>query len=66
MIDYIADEFQKTEGIDLRKDPMALQRLREAGEKSEMRAPQNECKRKINFRSSTATADVLEAFANEI
>jgi len=28
LIDYLADEFQKKEGIDLRKDPMALQRLR--------------------------------------
>ena len=32
MIDWIADEFQKSDGIDLRKDPMALQRLKEAGE----------------------------------
>ncbi len=32
MIDWIADEFKKSEGIDLRKDPMALQRLKEAGE----------------------------------
>ncbi len=34
LIDYVADEFQKTDGIDLRKDPMALQRLREAAEKA--------------------------------
>ena len=34
MIDYIAAEFQKEQGIDLRKDPMALQRLREAAEKA--------------------------------
>ena len=32
MIDWIADEFKKSDGIDLRKDPMALQRLKEAGE----------------------------------
>jgi molecular chaperone DnaK len=32
LVDYIADEFQKQQGIDLRKDVMALQRLREAAE----------------------------------
>jgi molecular chaperone DnaK len=32
LIDWIADEFNKTDGIDLRKDPMALQRLKEAAE----------------------------------
>ncbi len=34
MINYIADEFRKKEGIDLRKDPMAHQRLKEAAEKA--------------------------------
>src|SRR4028118_209034 len=33
LIDYIAETFQKQEGIDLRKDPQALQRLKEAAEK---------------------------------
>src|SRR5436190_6191575 len=33
IIDWLADEFKKDEGIDLRKDPMALQRLKEAAEK---------------------------------
>ena len=36
IIDYIADEFQKENGIDLRKDAMALQRLREAAEKAKI------------------------------
>ncbi len=36
LIDYIADEFQKQEGIDIRKDPMALQRLKEAAEKAKI------------------------------
>lgn len=36
IMDWIADEFQKTEGIDLRKDRMALQRLKEAAEKAKM------------------------------
>ena len=34
LIDYIADDFQQKQGIDLRKDPMALQRLQEAAEKA--------------------------------
>lgn len=34
LINYVADEFQRTEGIDLRTDPMALQRLKEAAEKT--------------------------------
>jgi len=36
IIDYLADEFKKEQGIDLRNDPMALQRLKEAGEKAKM------------------------------
>jgi molecular chaperone DnaK len=34
LIDYLADTFHKEEGIDLRKDPMALQRLKEGAEKA--------------------------------
>ncbi len=34
IIDYVADEFRKSDGIDLRGDKMALQRLKEAGEKA--------------------------------
>jgi molecular chaperone DnaK len=34
LINYLADEFKKTEGIDLRQDPMAHQRLKEAAEKA--------------------------------
>ncbi len=34
IIDWLAGEFQTAEGIDLRKDPMALQRLKEAAEKA--------------------------------
>jgi molecular chaperone DnaK len=36
LIDYLADEFRKDQGIDLRKDKMALQRLKEAAEKAKM------------------------------
>ncbi len=36
IIDWLADEFKNDEGIDLRKDPMALQRLKEAAEKAKI------------------------------
>ncbi len=36
LIDFLADEFQKDQGIDLRNDKMALQRLKEAAEKAKM------------------------------
>ncbi len=44
IIDWLAEEFLKEEGLDLRKDPMALQRLKEAAEKA-----------KIELSSSTST-----------
>ena len=36
IIDWLADEFKKDEGIDLKRDPMALQRLKEAAEKAKV------------------------------
>ncbi|MEY3120603.1 MAG: hypothetical protein RL548_960, partial [Bacteroidota bacterium] len=36
IMDFLADEFKKQEAIDLRKDPMALQRLKEAAEKAKI------------------------------
>ncbi len=36
IMDWLADEFKKTEGIDLRKDPLALQRLRDSAEKAKI------------------------------
>jgi len=36
IIDWLVDEFKKSDGIDLSKDPMALQRLKEAAEKAKM------------------------------
>ncbi len=36
LIDFIAEEFRKKEGIDIRKDPMALQRLKEGAEKAKI------------------------------
>ena len=44
IIDWLADEFKKDEGIDLKQDPMALQRLKDAAEKA-----------KIELSSSTST-----------
>ncbi|MBE0674980.1 MAG: molecular chaperone DnaK [Bacteroidales bacterium] len=44
IIDWLADEFKKDEGVDLKKDPMSLQRLKEAAEKA-----------KIELSSSTQT-----------
>ena len=44
IIDWLADEFKADEGVDLREDPMAMQRLKEAAEKA-----------KIELSSSTST-----------
>jgi molecular chaperone DnaK len=56
LVEYIADEFKKQEGIDLRKDPMALQRLREAAEKAKMELSQL-MQTEVNLPFITATAD---------
>ena len=36
LVNYLADEFQKEQGIDLRRDKLALQRLKEAAEKAKI------------------------------
>jgi len=56
IVDYVADEFKKQEGIDLRKDPMALQRLREAAEKAKMELSQL-MQTEINLPFITATSE---------
>lgn len=56
LIDYLADEFQKKEGIDLRKDPMALQRLKEAAENAK-KALSTSAQTEVNLPYITATAD---------
>lgn len=56
ILEYIADEFKRQEGIDLRKDPMALQRLREAAEKAKMELSQL-MQTEINLPFITATAE---------
>jgi molecular chaperone DnaK len=56
LINYIADEFKKAEGIDLRKDPMALQRLKEASEKAKVELS-GSTQTQVNLPFITATAD---------
>ncbi len=56
IMDFIADEFRKTESIDLRKDPMALQRLKEAAEKAKMELS-SQLQTEVNLPFITATAD---------
>ncbi|MBD3230937.1 MAG: molecular chaperone DnaK [Candidatus Lokiarchaeota archaeon] len=48
LVDYIADEFQREQGIDLRNDNMAMQRLREAAEKAKIELT-NTLKTEINL-----------------
>jgi len=56
VIDYLADEFKKQEGIDLRKDPMALQRLKEAAEKAKIELSSS-MQTDVNLPFITATQD---------
>ena len=55
VINYLADEFKKKEGIDLRKDPMALQRLKEAAEKAKIELSGN-METNVNLPFITADA----------
>ncbi len=56
LIDFLADEFKKQEGIDLRDDAMALQRLREAGEKAKIELS-GSMQTDVNLPFITATQD---------
>jgi len=56
LIDYLADEFKKAEGIDLKKDPMALQRLKEASEKAKIELSSSNAT-DVNLPFITATQD---------
>jgi len=56
LISHIADEFKRVEGIDLRNDPMALQRLKEAAEKAKSELS-TAMETNINLAYITATAD---------
>jgi molecular chaperone DnaK len=56
LVDWLADEFKTLENIDLRKDPMALQRLKEAAEKAKMELS-TMMQTDVNLPFITATAD---------
>ncbi|HAH50329.1 MAG TPA: molecular chaperone DnaK, partial [Balneola sp.] len=56
IIDFLADEFKKDEGIDLRKDPMAMQRLKDAAEKAKIELSSS-AKTNVNLPFVTATND---------
>ncbi len=56
LIDFLADEFKTAEGVDLRSDPMALQRLREASEKAKMELS-TLMQTEVNLPFITATAE---------
>ena len=55
IINWLSEEFKKDEGIDLRQDPMALQRLREAAEKAKIELSST-TQTEINLPYITATA----------
>ncbi|MBN2867256.1 MAG: molecular chaperone DnaK [Flavobacteriaceae bacterium] len=55
IINWLADEFQAEENMDLRKDPMSLQRLKEASEKAKIELSSSE-QTEINLPYITATA----------
>jgi len=55
IINWLADEFQSEEGVDLKKDPMALQRLKEASEKAKIELSSSS-QTEINLPYITATA----------
>jgi molecular chaperone DnaK len=55
IIDWLADEFKSEEGIDLRQDPMSLQRLKEAAEKAKIELSSSS-ETEINLPYVTATA----------
>jgi len=55
LIDWLADQFKEAEGMDLRQDPMALQRLKEAAEKAKIELSSS-TQTEINLPYVTATA----------
>ena len=56
VVDFLADEFKKKEGVDLRKDPVAHQRLKDAAEKAKIELSSLQ-KANINLPYITATSD---------
>jgi molecular chaperone DnaK len=56
LVDFLADEFKRMEGVDLRNDPMALQRLKEGAEKAKMELSQM-MQTDVNLPFITATQE---------
>ena len=55
VIDYLVEEFQKEQGLDLRKDPLALQRLKDAAERAKIELSSNQ-QTEVNLPYVTADA----------
>ena len=55
VIDYLVDEFHKDQGIDLRKDPLALQRLKDAAERAKIELSSSQ-QTEVNLPYVTADA----------
>ena len=60
LVEYLADEFKKEQGIDLKNDKLALQRLKEAAEKAKIELSSS-AQTEINLPFITADADRSEA-----
>ncbi len=56
LINFLADEFKSAEGVDLRNDPMAMQRLKDAAEKAKIELSSSQ-KTNVNLPFITATQD---------
>ena len=60
IIDYLAKEFQKESGVDIRRDPLAMQRLKEASEKAKIELSSRQ-QTEVNLPYITADASGSEA-----
>jgi molecular chaperone DnaK len=65
LVNWIADEFQKEEGVDLRKDPMSLQRLFEAAEKAKIELS-NSSNAEINLPYITSVDGIPKHLVKQI
>jgi molecular chaperone DnaK len=65
VINYLADEFKKESGIDVRKDPLAMQRLKEASEKAKIELSFSE-QTEINLPYITADAAGPKSLVEEL
>ena len=57
LINYLADEFKKENGIDIKQDPLALQRIKEAAEKAQLKADAEAEKAKVQAQIEKAVAE---------